>query len=74
MFRSVGSVVFGIAADRYGRKWPFIINNVLFIALELVREPRPESVLRGSLASLTLFLCEKNSPIPALFPLRPTDR
>ncbi len=36
MFRSVGSILFGIAADRYGRKWPFILNNVLFIALELV--------------------------------------
>lgn len=35
MFRSVGSIIFGIAADRYGRKWPFIINNVLFIILEL---------------------------------------
>ncbi|KIX97368.1 uncharacterized protein Z520_06820 [Fonsecaea multimorphosa CBS 102226] len=35
MFRSVGSTIFGIAADRYGRKWPFIINNILFIALEL---------------------------------------
>ncbi|KAK3943233.1 putative sugar transporter family protein [Diplogelasinospora grovesii] len=35
MFRSVGSILFGIAADRYGRKWPFIINNVLFIILEL---------------------------------------
>ncbi|KIV83176.1 hypothetical protein PV11_05226 [Exophiala sideris] len=35
MFRSVGSTIFGIAADRYGRKWPFIINNVLFIILEL---------------------------------------
>lgn len=35
MFRSVGSTIFGIAADRYGRKWPFIINNVLFIVLEL---------------------------------------
>ncbi|CAL3971459.1 unnamed protein product [Diplocarpon coronariae] len=35
MFRSVGSVVFGLAADRYGRKWPFVINNVLFIILEL---------------------------------------
>ncbi|KAL7629822.1 Carboxylic acid transporter [Parahypoxylon ruwenzoriense] len=35
MFRSVGSIVFGIAADRYGRKWPFIVNNLLFIALEL---------------------------------------
>lgn len=37
MFRSVGSIAFGVAADRYGRKWPFIINNLLFIALELVR-------------------------------------
>ncbi|KAK8043143.1 sugar transporter family protein [Apiospora phragmitis] len=35
MFRSVGSILFGIAADRYGRKWPFIVNNLLFIALEL---------------------------------------
>jgi SHS family lactate transporter-like MFS transporter len=35
MLRSVGAIVFGIAADRYGRKWPFIINNVLFIVLEL---------------------------------------
>lgn len=44
MFRSVGSILFGIAADRYGRKWPFILNNVLFIILELV-----------SLSSLALF-------------------
>lgn len=35
MFRSVGSTLFGIAADRYGRKWPFIVNNLLFIVLEL---------------------------------------
>lgn len=35
MFRSVGSIIFGIAADRYGRKWPFVVNNILFIALEL---------------------------------------
>jgi hypothetical protein len=35
MLRSVGSILFGLAADRYGRKWPFIINNVLFIILEL---------------------------------------
>lgn len=36
MFRSVGSILFGIAADRYGRKWPFIVNNLLFMVLELV--------------------------------------
>jgi len=35
MFRSVGSVAFGLAADRYGRKWPFVVNNILFIVLEL---------------------------------------
>ncbi|KAK6600316.1 H+ symporter family protein [Botrytis cinerea] len=35
MLRSVGSIIFGLAADRYGRKWPFIVNNLLFIALEL---------------------------------------
>jgi SHS family lactate transporter-like MFS transporter len=35
MFRSVGAIIFGIAADRYGRKWPFVINNVLFIIFEL---------------------------------------
>ncbi|KIX05199.1 uncharacterized protein Z518_06071 [Rhinocladiella mackenziei CBS 650.93] len=35
MFRSVGSAIFGIAADRYGRKWPFVVNNILFIVLEL---------------------------------------
>ncbi|KAI8626596.1 lactate/pyruvate transporter [Xylariaceae sp. FL1651] len=35
MLRSVGSIIFGIAADRYGRKWPFIINNLLFIVIEL---------------------------------------
>ncbi|CAK7210913.1 Carboxylic acid transporter [Sporothrix curviconia] len=35
MFRSIGSILFGIAADRYGRKWPFVVNNILFIVLEL---------------------------------------
>ena len=35
MFRSVGAVIFGIAADRYGRKWPFVVNEALFIALEM---------------------------------------
>jgi SHS family lactate transporter-like MFS transporter len=35
MLRSVGSITFGIASDRYGRKWPFVVNNILFIVLEL---------------------------------------
>jgi len=35
MFRSVGSVVFGVWADRYGRKWPYCFNLLLFVVLEL---------------------------------------
>jgi SHS family lactate transporter-like MFS transporter len=35
MLRSVGAITFGIASDRWGRKWPFIVNNVLFIVIEL---------------------------------------
>lgn len=35
MFRSVGAVAFGIAADRYGRKWPYVVNLILFVVLEL---------------------------------------
>lgn len=35
MLRSVGAITFGIASDRWGRKWPFIVNNLLFIVLEL---------------------------------------
>lgn len=29
MFRSVGSIIFGIAADRYGRKWPVSRKSIL---------------------------------------------
>jgi SHS family lactate transporter-like MFS transporter len=35
MMRSIGSIAFGLAADRYGRKWPFIVNMILFIIFEL---------------------------------------
>ncbi|OBT80308.1 MFS transporter, SHS family, lactate transporter [Pseudogymnoascus sp. 05NY08] len=35
MLRSVGAVLFGVAADRWNRKWPFVVNMVLFIVLEL---------------------------------------
>ncbi|KAK9449512.1 major facilitator superfamily domain-containing protein [Limtongia smithiae] len=35
MLRSTGAVIFGILSDRYGRKWPFIANCAIFIALEL---------------------------------------
>lgn len=35
MLRSVGAITFGIASDRWGRKWPFVVNLVLFSVLEL---------------------------------------
>jgi MFS transporter, SHS family, lactate transporter len=35
MFRSVGAIVFGIAGDRFGRKWPFIVNIVLYGLIEI---------------------------------------
>lgn len=35
MLRSVGAMMFGAMSDRYGRKWPMIINLGLFIVLEL---------------------------------------
>lgn len=35
LFRSVGAVVFGIAADRYGRKWTLVINLLLIAIFEL---------------------------------------
>jgi SHS family lactate transporter-like MFS transporter len=35
MLRSVGALIFGTMSDRYGRKWPMIINLGLFVILEL---------------------------------------
>jgi SHS family lactate transporter-like MFS transporter len=35
MLRSVGALIFGSLSDRYGRKWPMIINLFFFILLEL---------------------------------------
>ncbi|EKV11950.1 Sugar transporter family protein [Penicillium digitatum PHI26] len=35
MLRSVGAITFGIASDRWGRRWPFIVNQLLFVVLEL---------------------------------------
>ena len=35
MLRSVGAIIFGLFGDRYGRKWPFVINNIFFIIIEL---------------------------------------
>lgn len=35
LFRSVGAVIFGLAGDLYGRKWPMIVNLVIVAILEL---------------------------------------
>ncbi|QPG73250.1 hypothetical protein FOA43_000558 [Brettanomyces nanus] len=35
MLRSVGSIVFGYLGDRYGRKWPLVINLLLVCFLEI---------------------------------------
>ncbi len=35
MLRSVGAVTFGILGDKYGRKWPFIINLALLSVLQI---------------------------------------
>ncbi|EER45433.1 sugar transporter [Histoplasma capsulatum H143] len=35
MLRPAGAFISGVCADRYGRKWPTIVNLVLFVVLEL---------------------------------------
>jgi SHS family lactate transporter-like MFS transporter len=35
MLRTVGAIIFGIAGDRFGRKWPFIINIILYSFIEI---------------------------------------
>ncbi|KAK4696157.1 MFS transporter, SHS family, lactate transporter, partial [Lecanoromycetidae sp. Uapishka_2] len=35
MLRSVGAIILGLLSDRYGRKWTYIVNNILFIIIEL---------------------------------------
>jgi SHS family lactate transporter-like MFS transporter len=34
MFRPLGAAIFGVTADRIGRKWPLIINCALLVILE----------------------------------------
>ncbi|KAL1679869.1 major facilitator superfamily domain-containing protein [Schizophyllum commune] len=35
LLRSVGAVLFGIISDRFGRKWPLVINLIVVAVLEL---------------------------------------
>lgn len=35
MTRLLGAAIFGIAADRFGRKWPFVVNNLLLISFQI---------------------------------------
>ncbi|OZJ05264.1 hypothetical protein BZG36_01971 [Bifiguratus adelaidae] len=35
LFRSLGAVIFGIASDLYGRKWPLVVNLVIVSLLQL---------------------------------------
>jgi SHS family lactate transporter-like MFS transporter len=35
LFRSVGAVIFGMISDRFGRKWPLVVNLMLCCVLEL---------------------------------------
>lgn len=35
LFRSVGAILFGLAGDLYGRKWPLIVNLLVVSALQL---------------------------------------
>ncbi|KAF2234553.1 sugar transporter [Viridothelium virens] len=51
MLRSVGALIFGSLADRYGRKWPVIFNLTAFIILELAS---------GFTNSLTQFLAVRS--------------
>lgn len=35
LFRSLGAVVFGVLADRFGRRWTLTVNLVLIAVFEL---------------------------------------
>ncbi|SNX84794.1 related to carboxylic acid transport protein JEN1 [Melanopsichium pennsylvanicum] len=35
LFRSVGAAIFGVISDRYGRKYPLVINLIIIAALSL---------------------------------------
>ena len=63
MLRSVGSITFGIAADRWGRRWPFVINLVLFIVFAGFVNILPRSALQLLSADLSQSLLTQFLPL-----------
>ena len=47
MFRPIGAIIFGLMADRYGRKLPLMVNLVFYSAMEFAT---------GFAGSFTTFL------------------
>ncbi|KAK3399640.1 major facilitator superfamily domain-containing protein [Sordaria brevicollis] len=77
MLRSVGAILFGIAADRYGRKWPFVVNNLLFIVLELgtaFSQTYPQFLACRALFGIAMGGLYGNAAATALEDLPPTTR
>jgi SHS family lactate transporter-like MFS transporter len=35
LFRSLGAIIFGVLADRFGRKWTLVANLILICVFEL---------------------------------------
>lgn len=35
LFRPLGAIIFGIAGDLYGRKWPMVINMLVIFCVQL---------------------------------------
>lgn len=35
LFRPIGAIIFGLAGDLYGRKWPMIVNLTIIALLQL---------------------------------------
>ena len=35
LFRPVGAIIFGIAGDLYGRKWPMVANLIMIFCIEI---------------------------------------
>ncbi|CDZ98630.1 Major facilitator superfamily domain, general substrate transporter [Phaffia rhodozyma] len=55
LFRSLGAVLFGIIADRYGRKWTLVTNLCIIAALQLGSGFIPNGGFKTFLAVRSLF-------------------